>query len=70
MTSAANYCSNQLIDAQTLAYEFSKLTQNLTRFLDNINQDLHTFGKIPTDTERLEEQIEFQMVNYNFAFYF
>lgn len=56
----ANNQHIQLIDAQALTYEFSQLTQNLTKFLDNTNKNLLTFSKIPTDTERLEEQIEFQ----------
>lgn len=61
MLTNANNFRTQLNDAQALTYDFSQLTQNLTKFLDNTNKNLQVFSKIPTNTERLEEQIKFQL---------
>lgn len=60
LVQSVNYRRQQLQEAQILTSEFSHLVQLLTKFLDDTNKSLQSFGKIPTDSERLKEQINLQ----------
>ena len=55
-----NVRRRNLQESQLLAKEFSQLARSLNDFLCDGEKALLTFGKIPTDAERLEEQIEDQ----------
>lgn len=60
MVQNVNYRRQQLQDAQILTSEFAQLDQKLTKFLEETNKELQSFGKIPTDSERFQDQIHLQ----------
>uniref|UniRef100_A0A0N5A2H2 GAR domain-containing protein n=1 Tax=Parastrongyloides trichosuri TaxID=131310 RepID=A0A0N5A2H2_PARTI len=56
---------NILQDALMFSIDWSGKTTSLKEWLDNVNKDLETIGKIATEPEKFEEQLEGQRMLQN-----
>lgn len=68
LVEGANDRRQQLQDALMLTSEFAELERPLTQWLDQSNKRLSELGKIATDPEKLQEQINKLEVHYSFIF--